>query len=162
MRFSWIGVSILLLLSGCAQKGTFDLFKIDKEQERAVEHLRTNAIVLSLETKAIISSLYLNGVDPINYTNGEHFIVAVYFENDDRNYKARELESNGFQLSLNGKKAVTIESLKENDPRRSLIPIQNNWNRYYYVRFNSELNSSSLALQLEKNQTGSVVLNYQK
>ncbi|MBV5320705.1 MAG: hypothetical protein JZU62_03385 [Sulfuricurvum sp.] len=161
MRFSWIAISALLAFSGCAQKGTFDLFKMDETHERAVEQLRTDAIVLSLETKAIISSLYLNHTDPATYHEGENFIVAVYFEKDDKSYKSRDLESDGYKLTLNGKKATLIEPLGEKDPRRSLIPIQNNWNRFYFVQFNSELNSS-LALQLEKNQTGSVVLNYQK
>lgn len=161
MRFSVIAVAALLFLGGCAKQGTFDLFKIDETHERAVEELRSGAIVRSLETKAIISSLYLNRTDPAKYQEGENFIVAVYFENDDRSYKVRELESNGFKLTLNGKKASIIEPLNEKDTRRTLMPVQNNWNRYYYVQFTSELNSS-LALQLEKNQTGSVVLNYQK
>jgi hypothetical protein len=161
MRFSWIALGALLAFSGCSQKGTFDLFKMDEAHERAVEQLRSGSIVLSLETKAIFSSLYLNKVDPIKYQNGEHFILSVYFEKDDRGDKVRELESNGYQLTLNGKKATVIEPLSEKDPRRSLIPIQNSWNRYYYTRFNLDQNSS-LALQLEKNQTGSVVLSYPK
>jgi hypothetical protein len=161
MKYSWIAVSALLLFSGCAQKGTFDLFKMDKVHERAVEQLRSGAIVLSLETKAIFSSLYLNYTDPAIYNEGENFIVAVYFEKDTATYKTRELESDGYELSLNGKKATLIEPLSENDPRRELIPVQNNWNRYYFVHFNSEQNSS-LALQLEKNQTGKVVLNYER
>lgn len=161
MRFSWIALSSLLLFSGCAKQGTFDLFKIDKTHEHAVEQLRSGAIVLSLETKAIFSSLYLNHTDPATYHEGENFIVSVYFENDDKGYKVRELESNGYSLTLNGKKATLIEPLAEKDPRRALMPVQNNWNRYYFVRFNSEQNSS-LVLQLENNQTGSVALNYQK
>jgi hypothetical protein len=161
MRFSWIAISALLAFSGCAQKGTFDLFKMDEAHERAVEQLRTDAIVLSLETKAIISSIYLNKIDPLKYKEGENFIIAVYFEKDDKGNWERELESDGYNLTLNGKKATLIEPLTESDPRRSIIPIQNNWNRYYFVRFNPEA-STSLALQLEKNQTGSVVLNYQK
>jgi hypothetical protein len=161
MRFSWIALSALLAFSGCSQKGTFDLFKMDVAHERAVEQLRTGSIVRSFETKAIFSSLYLNKIDPINYHEGEHFILSVYFEKDDRSGKNRELESNGYQLTLNGKKATLIEVLEEQDERRSLIPIQNNWNRYYYARFNSDINSS-LTLQLENNQTGSVALSYQK
>lgn len=161
MRFSWIAISALLAFSGCAQKGAFDLFKIDKTHERAVEQLRSGAIVLSLETKAIFSSLYLNRTDPAQYSEGENFVVAVYFENDDKGYKVRELESNGYRITLNDKNATLIEPLSEKDPRRQLMPVQNNWNRYYYVKFDSDDNTS-LSLRLENNQTGSVVLNYQK
>ncbi|MFY9141365.1 hypothetical protein [Sulfuricurvum sp.] len=160
MRFSWIALSALLAFSGCSQKGAFDLFKMDEAHERSVEQLRSGAILLSLETKAIFSTLYLNKVDPIKYSEGENFIASVYFEKDDTT-KKRDLESNGYTLRLNGKEAALIEQLEEKDPRRALMPIQNNWNRYYYVKFNSEQNSS-LVLRLENNQTGSVVLNYQK
>ncbi len=161
MRFSWIAISALLAFSGCSQKGAFDLFKMDEAHERAVEQLRSDSIVLSLETKAIFSSLYLNKMDPVQYKDGEYFIVSVYFEKDNRTIKVRELETNGYELSLNGKKATTIEPLDEKDPRRSLMPIQNNWNRYYFIRFDS-VRETSLALQLENNQTGKVVLSYQK
>jgi len=161
MRFSWIAIAALLAFSGCSQKGAFDLFKMDKGHERAVEQLRSGSIVLSLETKAIFSSLYLNNSEPLTYKEGENFIVAVYFEKDDRTIKVRELESNGYQLTLNGKKATLIEPLDEKDPRRALMPVQNNWNRYYFIRFDS-VPETSLALQLENNRTGKVVLNYQK
>lgn len=161
MRLSLIAISALLFFSGCSQKGAFDLFKMDETHERAVEQLRTGAIVLSLETKAIFSSLYLNKTDPLTYNKGENFIVSVYFEKDNRTIKERELESNGYELTLNGKKATLIEPLDDKDPRRSLMPIQNNWNRYYFIRFDS-VEATSLALQLENNQTGKVVLSYQK
>lgn len=161
MRFSWIAISALLVFTGCSQKGAFDLFKMDETHERAVEQLRTGTIVLSLETKAILSTLYLNKIDPLTYKEGEYFIAAVYFEKDDRTVKIRELESNGYGLTLNGKKATFIEPLNEKDPRRALIPIQNNWNRYYFIRFDP-VAESSLTLRLENNQTGSVALKYQK
>jgi hypothetical protein len=162
MRFSWIALSALLAFSGCSQKGAFDIFKMDVANERAVENLRSGTILLSLETKAIISSLYLNKVDPIQYKEGENFIVSVYFQNDDHTIKNRALESNGYVITLNGKKATLIESLDEKDPRRALMPVQNNWNRYYLIGFDSMPAESSLVLRLENNQTGSVELNYQK
>jgi hypothetical protein len=161
MRFSWIAMSALLVFTGCSQKGAFDLFKMDETHERAVEQLRTGTIVLSLETKAILSTLYLNKIDPLTYKEGEYFIAAVYFEKDDRTIKNRELESNGYELTLNGKKATLIEPLDARDPRRALIPIQNNWNRYYFIRFDP-VAESSLALRFENNQTGSVELKYPK
>lgn len=161
MRFSWIALSALLVFSGCSQKGAFDLFKMDESHERAVEQLRSGTILLSLETKAIISTLYLNKIDPLTYKEGEYFIASVYFEHDNRSIRKRELESNGYHLTLNGKKATLIELLDEKDPRRALMPIQNNWNRYYFIRFDSAT-EPSLALRFENNQTGSVELTYPK
>lgn len=161
MRFSWVVLSSLLLLSGCSQRGAFDIFKMDDAHERAVEQLRSGTIIQSFETKAIFSALYLNKVDPALYKEGEFFMASVYFEKDDRSDKKRGLESNGYRLTLNGQKVTKIELLGEKDPRRSLMPIQNNWNRYYLIRFDSE-QESALALRFENNQTGQVELNYQK
>ncbi|WP_291750958.1 MULTISPECIES: hypothetical protein [unclassified Sulfuricurvum] len=161
MRFSWIAMAALLAFSGCSQKGAFDLFKMDASHERAVEQLRTGAIVLSLETKAILSTLYLNPIYPDQYKDGEYFIAAVYFERDNRDIRKWDLNTYGYTLTLNGKKATILEELNQSDPRRTLIPVQNNWNKYFFIRFDS-VADSSLALQLENNRTGKVVLKYQK
>ena len=161
MRFSWIAMAALLAFSGCSQKGAFDLFKMDASHERAVEQLRTGAIVLSLETKAILSTLYLNPIYPDQYKDGEYFIAAVYFERDNRDIRQWDLNTYGYTLTLNGKKATILEELDQSDPRRTLIPVQNNWNKYFFIRFDS-VADSSLALQLENNRTGKVVLKYQK
>jgi len=161
MRFLSIAVIALLGFSGCAQKGTFDLFKMDEAHERAVEQLRTGAIVTSLETKALISAVYLNPIYPQTYKDGEYFVGAVYFERDSRDVKKWDLETHGYALTLNGKKATLLEELKESDPRRALIPVQNNWNKYYFIRFDS-VPEGALTLLLENNQTGRVALSYQK
>lgn len=160
MRFSLIALSALLAFSGCSQKGAFDLFKMDKAQERAVEELRSGTIVLSFETKAIFSSLYLNKVDPLVYKDGEYFLASLYFENDRRSEKL-DIKDYGYTLMLNGKEPTSMEPLDEKDKRRRLMPVQHNWNRYYLIRFNAAP-EENLTLRLENNQTGSVVLNYQK
>lgn len=161
MRFSFILVAAMVGFSGCADKGTFDLFKMDKAHERSVEQLRTGAIVQSLETKAVISAIYLNPVYPERYTDGEYFVAAVYFERDNRDLKKWDLADHGYELTLNQNKLTRIEELKESDPRRALIPVQNNWNKYYFIRFDS-LAEGALTLLLENNQTGQVALNYSK
>ncbi|HEX5670073.1 MAG TPA: hypothetical protein VFX66_00940, partial [Sulfuricurvum sp.] len=101
MRFSVLCLIALITMSGCADKGAFDLFKMDKAHERSVEELRTGSIVLSLETKAIISALYLNPVYPEQYKDGEYFIAAIYFENDMRSVKNRDIRDIGYRLTLN-------------------------------------------------------------
>lgn len=161
MRFLSIAMIALIGFSGCAQKGTFDLFKMDEAHERSVEQLRTGAIVQSFETKALLSAIYLNPVYPQTYNDGEYFVGAVYFEQDSRDLKKWDLYAHGYALTLNGQKPTLLEELKENDPRRALIPVQNNWNKYYFIRFDS-VPAVTLTLLLENNQTGKVALNYQK
>ena len=161
MRFSILALIALVGFSGCAQKGTFDMFKMDEAHERAVEQLRTGAIVQSFETKALISAVYLNPIYPEKYSEGEYFVGAFYFEHDNRDLKKWDLYTHGYTLTLNREKATVIEELEEADPRRSLIPVQNNWNKYYFIRFDS-VPEGVLTLLLENNQTGRVVLSYQK
>ena len=161
MRFSLLSFIALLTMSGCADKGAFDLFKMDAAHERSVEQLRTGSIVLSLETKAIISGIYLNPVYPQQYKDGESFIVAIYFENDIRSVKKRDIHDIGYTLTLNGKEPVEMEELPEKDLRRELIPVRNTWNRFYLVKYKN-FSEGVLTLALENNQTGKVVLNYQK
>jgi hypothetical protein len=185
MRFSVLCLIALFTLSGCSDKGAFDLFKMDAAHERSVEQLRTGSIVLSLETKAIISALYLNPVYPDQYKDGESFIVAIYFENDIRSVKKRDIKDIGYRLTLNEPRVnlsdanksikidqknikpashyepVIIEELGEKDLRRELIPVRNTWNRFYLVKYNN-FSEGVLSLALENNQTGKVVLNYQK
>lgn len=161
MKFYWMALSALLVLSGCSQKGAFDLFRMDENHERAVEQLRTGTIIQSFETKAIFSTLYLNPIYPEKYKGGEYFIGAIYFERDNIDNRKWDFDTYGYTINMNGQKATVFEELKPNDPRRALIPIQNNWNRYYLIRFDSTA-ATSLVLKLENNQTGSVSLNYQK
>ncbi len=162
MRFSVIALTSALLLGGCSQKGAFDLFTFDEAHERAIEQMRTASIVQSLETKAIVSAVYLNPIHPETYKEGEFFVGAFYFEKRNGLDSAKwSFEDHGYTLTLNGSLPTSLEELKENDPRRRLIPIQNSWNRYFLIRFDP-VTESSLALKLENNQTGSAVLGYRK
>jgi hypothetical protein len=161
MKFSIILLLSLIGFSGCTTKGTFDMFTMDEPHQKAVEQLRSAAIVKSFETKALVHTVYLNPIYPENYNDGEYFIGAVYFERDNRDVKKWDLNAHGYTLTLNGKKATIIEELKESDPRRALIPVQNNWNKYYFIRFDLQP-EGVLKLLLENNQTGQVALSYQK
>lgn len=161
MRFSLIALAAILALSGCSQKGAFGLFTMDEAHERAVEQLRSDRIVLSMETKAILTAVYLNPVYPEDYKDGEYFIGAFYFDKRNLDVKKWTLDDHGYTLSLNGTAPVSMEEIKEKDPRRTLIPVQNNWYRYYLIHFDT-VSTPNLSLRLENNQTGSVVLSYQK
>jgi len=161
MRFLNSAMIVAIGLSGCAHKGTFDLFKMDKVHERSVEQLRTGAIVRSMETNALVSLMYLNPVYPENYHDGEYFIGAFYFRREGRDIKKWNLADRGYTLKLNGKESTRMEELTENDPKRSLIPVQNNWNQYYLIQFDPSP-VKNLTLLLENNQTDSVALSYRK
>lgn len=161
MRFSLLAVSALLMFGGCAQRGAFDMFKMDHAHERAIEQLRSGTIIQSFETAAIVSAVYLNPIYPDTYKEGEFFIGAFYFPKKSLDSKKWDLQTHGYTLSMNQHAPTLMEELKENDPRRSLIPVQNKWNKYYLIRFDP-VTEPSLTLLLENNQTGSVALSYPK
>ncbi|MGD9970352.1 MAG: hypothetical protein AB7S65_07830 [Sulfuricurvum sp.] len=153
--------SAILIFGGCAEKSAFDLFKMDANQEKSVEQLRTGTILESMETKAILSAVYLNPVYPNEYKDGEYFIGAFYFQKQYVDAKKWSLEDFGYRLTLNSSLPISMEELKETDSRRLLIPIRNKWNRFYLIRF-APTAETALTLKLEKDPTGSVELNYQK
>jgi len=94
----------------------------------------------------------------IFFTN---FPKGISLEKVHQDVKKWDLNTHGYTLTLNGAKPTLLEELRENDPRRALIPVQNNWNKYYFIRFDS-VPEGALTLLLENNQTGSVALSYQK
>lgn len=161
MRFSIMALSALIGFSGCAEKGAFDMFKMDNAHERSVEQLRTGAILESFETKALLSTIYLNPIYPETYKDGEYFIGAFYFNKGNQNVKKWDLYTRGYSITLNGNPPTLFEELKDSDPKRALIPVQNNWNKYYLIRFDL-VEEGNLTLLLENNQTGRVGLKYQK
>ncbi len=161
MRFSLIAVAGLLIFGGCSGKGAFDMFRMDEAHERSVEQMRTGTIIQSFETKAIISAVYLNPVYPDTYQDGDYFIAAIYFDKGNLETKKWDLKEHGYSLTLNDKAPASMEELRESDPRRALIPVRNNWNKYYFIRFEPG-QEDLLTLKLANDQTGSVALSYPK
>ena len=106
-------LSLLLVATGCSQKGAFDLFKLDQQHARAVENTRTGSIIESFETKALMSAVYLNNIDSKQFSEGESFVVSIYFQKDNRELSKWTIQDYGYTLSLNGQEPISIEELKE-------------------------------------------------
>ena len=162
IRIHAILAAAMLAFSGCTQTTAFDAFKMDEEHERAITNLRTATIVRSFETKAIVSTIYLNATLPKQY-NGEyeHFFVALYLQDDIRLYYKANLNAPDGRLTLNGIEPTNVRELKKDDRLRTLMPIKNEWNRYYHITYPRQ-KGNILKLTLESDRYGKAELMYQK
>lgn len=153
----------LLIFSGCSRSGAFDVFKVDEAHERAISNLRTATIVQSFETKVILSTIYLNDTLPQQYGNdqNESFFVALYLQDDIRLFYKANLSTPDANLTLNGAGQIAFRELKEDDPLRTLMPIKNDWNRYYLITYPHQ-KSRLLKLTFEIDPYGTAELMYRK
>lgn len=161
--YATLSTALLLTLSGCSHSGAFDIFKVDKEYERAIDNLRTSTIVQSFETKAIISAIYLNNALPEKYGSEkyESFFISLYLQEDIRLFYKANLSAPEGNLTLNGDSLSFIKELEKDDRLRTLMPLKNEWNRYYLIKFPHK-DAQDLDLTFESYPYGKAVLKYQK
>ncbi len=153
---------VLFLFSGCSKTTAFDFFKMDKNYEKAISNLQSGTIAKSFETEAILSSVYLNEVYPDKYNDAEYFFLALYLSNDKRLFFKSDLGDPDYKLTLNNVNFVDGEELQSEHKLRSLMPINNEWNRYYLIKFNSQKGRNDLLLKLENNELDTIELHYLK
>ena len=161
MRYISIFIITLFFITGCSRTSAFDFFKMDDNYERAVDNLQTGTIVSSFETKAILSTIYLNRVYPEKYSDGEYFFVSIYLREDIRLYFKSGMNNKKYKFTLNGDQPIEGKELETDDELRIAMPITNEWNRYYLVKFPKQ-QISTLDLILENDEFDSVHLVYQK
>lgn len=152
----------LTVFSGCSSH--FDHYTLSEESETATTSYRNVRLLTSdNKTKTILSTIFLNDVYP-KYTDGlAHFLVAFYSpeHNNTLYFKRGEMpDEKAYLLLLNGKEALASELLDNDDMLVKLLPMNNNWNRYYYVRY--ELPNATPVLELESGHTEQAVITYQK
>lgn len=152
-----------MTFSGCSRSTAFDVFKLDEAHERAISNLRTSTIVQSFETKAIISTIYLNETLPGKYASEktESFFVSLYLQDDIRLFYKADLKAPEVALTLNGDFYFDAKELKKDDQLRTLMPIKNEWNRYYLITFPVQ-QDGPMKLTFEIDPYGMAELKYQK
>ncbi|RLA72368.1 MAG: hypothetical protein DRG24_03135 [Epsilonproteobacteria bacterium] len=163
MKVVLAGLTAVLIISGCSRTTAFTHFtKLDSMQERAVSTLQTASIFDGIHRKAIMSTIYLNHVDPNIYKLQETFLMALYLR-DNKTLKLPNLDETQamYQLTLNGIAPLEIRIVEKDDPLRRLMPINNDWNYFYTVEF-AQSKEDNLTLTLENDQFDSVSLTYQK
>lgn len=180
-----------LFLSGCSQTTAFDFFSTDAYYEKAVSNMQKASLMRGMETKALLHAVYLNNVDPHIYHGDEYFYVAVHIIEDAYDPKKHGLKNLDYKLFLvqpqNGSEVVEnqdqnqsdlgdkglgtrttrylqpidTQELDEDHKLRRTMPVRNQWNHYYLLRY-KETNASKLELLFENDQYGKVLLSFQK
>jgi len=150
MRTWLFPIILLVFLSACSRQTAFEYFtKLDSREERAVTNLQRVTLSEHNRTTALISTIYLNPVDPGLYKGQEFFFVALY----DRH--GRDLEE--YNVTLNGKAPVGLAKLDDNCSLRELMPLNNPWNGYYELVFKqSKEENLTLRFETDPSLTGEV------
>jgi len=156
--------TILFFLTGCSSNNAFDLFKLDKDQERSISNLESAKIVTNDGfVSGIFSGIYLNEVYPNSFNDGENFFIYIYLKKEEKLYDPKELIKTNLTLKLNGKFAVKLKKLPKENEFSHLVSIKSSWNKYYLVTFlTAKKRDLSLSLELESDPSSSAELKYLK
>ena len=128
MKTFTIILTFLVLISGCASKNAFERFDMSKKQELSEDALQRSKIKYADKVNGIVSTIYLNFVSPQEYNDGEYFYVYTYLKN--KNYE--------FRFLLNDKEPISVEELAKTNAFTELTSIDNEWSRYYLVKFEEQ------------------------
>ncbi len=161
--YTILSTALLLTFSGCSRSTAFDVFKLDEAHERAISNLQTSTIVQSFETKAIISTIYLNDTLPGKYASSEKesFFVSLYLQDDIRLFYKADIKAPEVALTLNEMNYLSAKELEKDDQLRTLMPIKNEWNRYYLITYPHQ-GDGPMKLIFEIDPYGMAELTYQK
>ena len=160
LHVSVIFITIFIFL-GCAHTNAFSRFDFDEIKERATSSLRTSKIAKENEIIGVVSSSYLNEVNPKKYNGMEYFYITVYTKNRDKLYDPNILQEQNMTLKLNNQLPVKIKELGQDNIFAGLLPLNNSWNSYYLVAFN-KVNAEVISLVLENGRFVSQPLIYRK
>ncbi len=135
-------VLFAVVFLGCSRDTAFEYFtKLDSTAERAVVNLRQ--IVLRDDrnnTRALISVIYLDPVQPQIFRRQHFFLVGLY--------DSRKRPLFDYNLTLNGEAPKGIVELDDNCSLRRLMPLNNPWTDYYEVVF-AHTDDENLTLTFE-------------
>ena len=154
-------LSAFLLFSGCTASNAFSRFHFTNVKEYATSSLRTSKIYHNNDVIGVLSTIYLNEVDPKKYNGMEYFYIAVYTKNKDTLYDPNSENESAMILKLNNMSPVKIKKLDQKNEFEGLITLDNNWTSYYLAAFNKS-QSDNLSLTLQDGKFGSLPLIYQK
>ena len=150
MKTFTIILTFLVLFTGCADKNAFSRFSMSEKQELSANALARSKIKFEDRVNGIVSIIYLNFVSPKEYSEDEYFYVYAYVKN--RDYKIRFL--------LNDEEPISVEELPSTNTFTELTSIDNDWNKYYLVRFPKQ--GDKLSFVLETGPYSSDTLKFEK
>ena len=140
-------VLLALFFTACSIK---DITSKDKLYDKVLIYTKRGEIVSSLETKALIDAVYLNPLYKDKFHNPT-FLVGVYNDFDNT------LINEEFNLILNNKPPLEINSTIPKFVLYKQFPFYNDWMKYYVVEFNK---TSPLILEYKSKHWGETKLRF--
>ncbi len=139
VRSSLSFIAIALLL-GCTSKQETDLIQGYSEKvtyHKQLQKTEKTQLYQDGVTKVMLTGTYLYTPNfENNDTQDEVFIIGLYREDKS----SGELNSEGNTLTLNGKRAKSIQALSHEDEQLKTLSFVTPWSSYYLVTFPHESN----------------------
>ena len=179
----WVFVAAFLLF-GCSSKKEQALMQNYKEKKTYFKTLqKTERILLSENkiTKTLLTATYLHNKNAkMSDKSDESFIVGLYFEDKEvgplseifglrdkaditkmTTRKDENIITEYYTLTLNGKKAISIEKLALTDARLTGLTFITKWSTYALVKFEHE-NKKRLKMVFETPLSGKGTVYFSK
>jgi len=150
-----------LFFLGCAKTNAFSRFHFDTQKEHAASSLRSSKINFENEIVGVVSTIYLNEVNPKQYNGMEYFLITLYTKNSDQVDDPNMQTRGKILLKLNETSPIKIKKLEQNNGFERFMALDNNWSSYYLVAFERS-STDHLSLTLQDGKFGSLPLVYQK
>jgi len=151
MKLFFTSLSLIFLLSACADKDAFSKFQLTQKQEYAENSIQSAKINSQNGVEGIFSAIYLNEVMPQRYKGNEYFFVFYTLKDDNKS----------LDIFLNLHTPIKQTPLKTTNEFSKLIISDIKWNKYYLLEYKKE-QSNILNLQLKGKKFSSSVLKYKK
>jgi len=149
MKYFLIGLATTFLISGCASKNAFSKLNMNQKQEIAVENTRTGKIKNEFEVGGIFSAINLNGVYKKIDSKTIVFYISTYIKD----------ENSDLEITLNGKKALSVKKLPKNNKYTYLSSLKNRWINNFLVTFSIN-KKEKINLIIKNDKFTSGILNF--
>jgi len=150
---------IFIFFGGCSSKAQKELMADYEKNLKYSKHLQKTEKVQLYDgdiTKALLTATYLYDRDKSE--DDEKFIIGVHLSDE---YDDNNLTNSGYLITLNGKKAKSVEELDRDDKRLKDISFVTEWGVYYFVKF-PHISSKRFKIEFESELYGKGKLEFAK
>jgi len=125
MKLSWFAyLFIIIFFGGCASSNAFTKFHVSSNRQYAFSNFQLSDISYKQRSIGTIEAVYLNNIFPKRYNHDEYFYVVVYLQTNQ-----------ALKYTLNKHSPLQVTKLTKHNQFSSLLPIIDNWHKYYLVKF---------------------------
>ncbi|RBQ29965.1 hypothetical protein [Aliarcobacter vitoriensis] len=138
--------AISFLMISCTPKNSaFRYFDKGDIEANATRYTKKADIISNNQVDITFMATYLNKLNPRLDEKEDSFLVYVYFSNLEN----QDIQSNNYEILLNGKVPTYIEKLEKDDENYKNMMLRNFWGTYYLVKFNNQELVSKLNIVLK-------------